>query len=191
MVVIVVGAAGTTPTMERRKRWGRGVSYRHGRILVAGFPVGLVASSCEYADADVFNARAAELVCEIYDKCGEDITTSIDLGDSELDRACYDTVRDDFDVCDDNCAFNAGKARRCIRRLERMADDCDVASLGPCRRVYDECEAPATGDGACELWNCSVAPGPSRWSGGWIALGLLMLGAVGRRRRRTPTKPQR
>lgn len=152
-------------------------------MIAAGLLAGVVASSCEYSDADVFNDRASELVCDIYDKCDEDITVAFDLGRGSLDMGCYGQVRDNFDVCDSNCGFNPGKARRCIRRLERMADDCEVLSLGPCRRVYDDCDGSVGGDGTCELWNCSVGSGAGGPAGGLMALGLLVLGMSGRRRR--------
>lgn len=179
--MIVGSRRSTTPAMNEAeaRRWQR--RCRYAGLLAAGLALGTVLASCEIKESDQFNDRASELVCEIYDKCGEDITGWLDLGfGTSLDSGCHMQVFDDFDACSANCDFNAGRARRCIRRLEKIADDCEQHSLGPCRRVYQPC-AEGFNDATCELWACSVSDRPSP-AGGLMALGLLVLGW--RRRRR-------
>lgn len=160
-------------------------------MSLAGFVLGLVGAtaSCEPDGPDAFNDEAADLVCEIYRKCGEDLTRGIELhhglpdDDDGLETACFSKVWDDFSACGDHCEFKRPKARRCLRRLERMADSCEAVTLGPCRRVYTDCDASqGTTDSSCKLWNCSVTRGSTR--GAYWGLGLLLLGGWARRRRR-------
>lgn len=135
----------------------------------------MVIASCEINDRESFNERAAELVCEIHSTCGEDVTAAIQIDGDALTESCYTTVWDNFESCRNNCGFNKRQARRCIRRLEKMSDNCDISRLAPCRQVYEDCEPGFDPVQECGLWNCSVSPEGSGW-GGVMALGLLVLG---------------
>ncbi len=154
-------------------------------MIAAGFLAGLVAASCGVDDAAEFNDEALTLACEIQTKCDADVTTAIEL-DIDVDPAdgpCGVQIRDDFQACADNCGFKATAARKCIRRLEKMVDGCETVNLSACRRVYRDCDVGFDGVNRCDLWSCSVDANPSP-AGALIPLGLLALGALGRRRRR-------
>lgn len=160
----------------RRRRWTGGV-----RAVAAGFLAGVVASSCAVDDAAQFNDEALALACEIQTKCDYDLTDA-DLGFDPSDGPCSAERRDDFDTCAERCEFKRTAANTCIRRLERIAEDCKDANLSPCRRVYSDCDL-GFDDRRCNLWACSVETNSSP-AGALIPLGLLALGALGRRRRR-------
>ncbi|MEX1362936.1 MAG: MYXO-CTERM sorting domain-containing protein [Nannocystaceae bacterium] len=170
--------------MKVRPPWTRSLRSRSARRLGLGFFVGLAVASCDDYGREDFNLEATSLICEVRSKCGEDLTDpavlDLDFGAPMPEPSCAAEVLQQFDVCAGECEFHEARARRCINRLESMADDCDVTSLGPCRRVYDQCE----GAESCNLWRCSVGTegGPA---GGMMALGLLLLGWS--RRRRGPT----
>lgn len=159
------------------ERWRRAISSPWARRGAVGFLLGLTLASCDDYGPDQFNIDAASLICEVERVCGEDLLDPIELGFGTIDEtSCFSDKQEIFETCQGECDFHENRAKRCIERLESMADDCDVLSLGPCRRVYDACE----GSESCNPWNCAV--GRDGGEGGVWALGLLLLGAAGRRR---------
>ena len=149
-----------------------------------GLILGVLApGGCQPDDAADFNAELAAIVCEINFRCPE-IDLRADWGTVMFENiTCRADVEDHFSQCPGVCEFRRSAARKCLRRLERVAEGCETPlSLGPCRRAYHECATPEQ-ESACTLHTCSArvdAP-PSEGA----ALGVLaLLGLVARRRRR-------
>ena len=151
---------------------------RTARVVGFGFLAGLGVASCRSLDSATFNEEAADLVSDIARECGEDLTSAFD-GDEENGGV---DILPDLDACSRNCEFKRASARKCLRRLEKMADDCEDRLLGPCRRVYRNCDEGFNAS-RCNIWNCSVAPGSG--AGGAFWLGMVALLGLARRRRRS------
>ncbi|MCA9654472.1 MAG: hypothetical protein H6712_33065 [Myxococcales bacterium] len=155
-------------------------------ILAAGLGVGvgvLAPAGCQPEDSGQFNAELADLVCEINSRCPH-IDLRADWGSIPFtDETCHGDVEDHFSMCQGTCEFKRSAARQCLRRLERVAEDCETPlSLGPCRRAYHDCNT-STDETACSIHNCGARLGSPPSDG--AALGLLaLLGLLGRRRRR-------
>jgi len=134
------------------------------------------ATSCLALDRETFNLEAMTLAAEIHEACG------LKVGDNEVTPTPYlQYKREDLDACAQECRFREDAARKCLRRLERMADTCEVLSLAPCRRVYVDCVAKFDHN-RCDLGKCSVSTGDQR-QGALLALVLLALGWIARRPR--------
>ena len=126
-------------------------------------------------DPELFNYEAAKYVRDIERECGRDLASALDL-------AGEDGLGTRLDECSDACSFRPSAARKCIRRLEKIAGDCQQHLVAPCRRVYVDCDLEFE-ESRCALRNCSVAPGSG--AGGAFWLGMLALLGLGRRRRRS------
>ncbi len=152
----------------------RATATRIGAVATLGFVLGLGAS-CGLLTGEDFNAQAMDLAAEIDGRC------DLRVGDNESTDTPYLVYKsEDLDACETSCRFREQAARKCLRRLERMADTCDVLSLAVCRRVYVDC-GPSFDHNRCDLGQCSVSSRP-RPEGGLLALGLLALGLMRRRR---------
>ncbi|MEX1363249.1 MAG: hypothetical protein AB1Z98_08990 [Nannocystaceae bacterium] len=154
-----------------------------------GLGLGLLApAGCQPDDSSEFNAELSALVCEINAAC-PDIDLRADWGSLMFsDIGCRGEVEDHFSMCQGTCEFNRAQARRCLRRLERVAEDCEAPlSLGPCRRAYQDCGSAELED-ACTLHTCSARVGSPPRDGAALAL-LALLGLVARRPRSARANP--
>lgn len=152
-----------------------------GAIL--GLGGGLVGGGggCKPDTAEVYNEELADAICKVRRSCPDlaltSMTGTVTFPD---DATCETEVLAQFEGCGTSCKFRRGKARQCLRRLDRLADSCEGPSLGPCRRAYKNCES-AEENSRCNLHNCSAridAP----LSEGIPMLALLLAGVWARRR---------
>lgn len=148
-----------------------------------GLALGVLApAGCSPDDSAEFNAELASLVCQINARC-PDIDLRADWGSVAFeDVTCEGDVEDHFSQCPGVCELDRGAARKCLRRLERVAEDCEPPfSLGPCRRAYKDC-ATSEDETSCTIHTCSARLGAPPSEGVLYGV-LLLLGLVARRRR--------
>ncbi|MEM6995625.1 MAG: MYXO-CTERM sorting domain-containing protein, partial [Myxococcota bacterium] len=145
-------------------------------LVPLGFALGITAS-CDVLTGEDYNFEAMALAVEIDEKC------SMRPGDNERTPTPYAIYKaEDLAACEQQCRFREPAARKCLRRLERMAESCGKLNLAVCRRVYVDC-GPKFDHNRCDMARCSVAPDGAP-AGAVFALSLLALGMHVRRRRR-------
>lgn len=148
--------------------------------------IGLGASpGCTVREDDEFADRLAEQLCSLRDRCGFDFVLPGDSEPVSTMGSCEAAVRDHYEQCGDRCDFSRTRARRCLRRIDRIElDDCPDGHLVlplVCDDVYSECEGESC---PAPIATCAVTRG-SGPAGSVLALGLLVLGGWSRRRRRS------
>ena len=160
------------------------------RALVVGGVVGIaggvvVSGGCKPDSAEAFNEELAVAICEVRRNC-PDLQVSAMTGSVVFpdDDTCEMAVLTQFEGCGTSCDYKPSSASACLRRLERMAGDCQDRSVGPCRRAYKNCQGPGEGS-RCNLHACASRVGaPSSEGLPWLAFAALGLLGVARRRRR-------
>ena len=161
------------------------------RLILTPLAIVLVLSACKFREADDFNTEAAALVCRFNRVCQQvDGNGGDDLFEYAQGDACYDDFINQHAVCPDHCDYKAGKARKCIRKLEQATESCNLlaADMVPCQDVYD---CSATRDAqlidecgfAYSAGTCLCVADPNA-SAQTSILGLLFLIALHPRRRR-------
>ena len=171
--------------MARRSApWSAALTQR----LVVGATLGLAvgslgsAAGCQPKTADAYNEELAERLCEVSRNCPE-IDLRADYGSVTFptDGTCEAAVLMQYESCEGPCEYKRAPGRKCLRRLEKMAQTCQARSLAPCRRAY-KCDT-AEDESRCNLANCAARVGVPHHEGlPWLA--LLVVGLAARRRRR-------
>lgn len=177
--------------MERR-RWR--LYGLLGSALAMGVTLGCL-------EDDDFVAEYATEVCRMVRDCGRELYLPDDPSDltDEPQRLpatieCEGMMEDHYSVCQSDCQFHRGPARRCLRRLRENVcnpessndpsdenPDDDIALV--CGQVFEECAGGPDQDQQCGRPSCSVGASSQAGAGVLWMLGLLGLGARGRRRR--------
>ncbi|MEM6996316.1 MAG: hypothetical protein AAF721_37765 [Myxococcota bacterium] len=151
-----------------------------------GLAVGMLGGSggCKPKTAELYNEDLAVAICEVRRNC-PDVTLTSMTGSVTFpdDATCEEAVLNQFEGCGDSCTYRKSYGRRCLRRLKRLAADCEGGSLGPCRRTYRKCDDTLE-TSRCNLHNCGARiDAPSREGVPWLM--LLAVGVWARRRRRS------
>jgi len=136
---------------------------------------------CKPRSAEEYNQELADAICQVRRNCPEVTLTSM-TGSVEFpsDGTCEAAVLTQFDMCGSSCKYRPSKGAKCLRRLEKLAENCE-GSVGPCRKAYKKCDSDEE-TSRCNLHNCgSRVDAPSREGLPWLA--LVLVGWFARRRR--------
>lgn len=173
--------------MEYRERTASHGSWSFTRSVLIGGAMGLLLGTvgsvggCQPDTAEAYNADLATAICEVRRHCPEIAISSMTGAVSFPDDAtCEAAVLTQFESCGSVCKLRRSPARRCLRRLEAMASDCE-GSIAPCRKAYRRCDTP-NDISRCNLHKCTARVGVPNEEG----LPWLLLLAVGWASRRRP-----
>lgn len=173
-----------------RRRW------RLYGLLGSAFAMGVTLGCLEDDD---FVAEYATEVCRMVRDCGRELYLPVDPSEPAAQRVllpatgeCEMMIEAHYSTCRSDCQFHRGKARRCLRRIrENVCDtenpdpsdenpDDDIALV--CGQVFEECAGGPDQDEQCGRPSCSVGASSQAGASVLWMLGLLGLGARGRRR---------
>lgn len=173
-----------------RRRW------RLYGLLGSAFAMGATLGCLE--DDDFVDEYAVE-VCRMVRDCGRELYLPDDPADLTDQRQllpataeCEVMIEAHYSTCRADCQFHRGKARRCLRRIRENVcgstnpdpsdenPDDDIALV--CGQVFEECAGGPDQDEQCGRPSCSVGASSQAGAGMLWMLGLLGLGARGRRR---------
>ena len=140
-----------------------------------------------YGDPDRFNAKQAELLCTLEDKCGGDFGVGSQPGVS-----CVDDRIDELASCADDCVYDVDAARSCIHGIKHalrgglLGPNCEFAdgTIEDCARVYTDCHPDLDEELSCEVPEPDLGCSVGGDGGSWWALVMLVVTAAGARARR-------